>query len=332
MAKLTLPTNLAYARSVTPSKAVFYSFHSEEVNKKTPLEISEVTSVGTISNYKDIHKDNGKSIENSNPQTIDTCYLPSEHDSLEMSFTVAFSGESQEPHSCNCTEFRSALKNLVQAYQEVDGYAYLADLYLTNIFKAKMLWRNGLADDVSVAVFPLRSELSQVNELGNDDYQSLVKEVGRALSGQCKRLVLKVVISCWLGDGQEVYPSQEFVQKTSEKGAKSKTLARTSIKKNQNVAAMHSQKIGNAIRQIDIWYDGFEDLQKPLAIDPACVNKTEFKAYRLKTTKRDLYSLFTNQLLDFVEQTKATKDIATLDPDIHFVVANLIRGGVFGGK
>lgn len=332
MAKIKLPTNLAYSRSISPSSAVFYSFNSEKQDNKQLLEITEVTSVGTISNYKDIHTDNGKSIENSNPQTVDTCYLPLDHDSFEMTFTVAFSRESLAPHSCNNAEFRSYLNSFTENYKKLKGYEYIADLYLKNIFEAKMLWRNGLADDVQVNVSSLRGDITNISKITDSNYAALVEEVGNALAGERKRLVLKVSITAWLGDGQEVFPSQEFVQKSSEKGAKSKTLARTNMLGNTNAAAMHPQKIGNAIRQIDAWYDGFDQLNKVLAIDPACVNKPEFKAYRLKDTKRDLYSLLENKLTDFVSMTEGASDTSNLDPDIHFVVANLIRGGVFGGK
>lgn len=332
MATLTLPPNLAYSRSITPSVAAFYSFDSEKPDQRRALQVNEVTSVGTISNYKDIHKDNGKSIENSNPQTVDTCYLPLEHDSFLMTFTVAFSGESQQPHSCNDVGFRAALQALTTAYQRVGGYRYLARLYIDNILDAKMLWRNGLADDVSVEIAALRSQLAPVTGKQGVAYDALVDAVGEALAGQQQRLVLNVVVSGWVGNGQEIFPSQEFVQKSSEKGAKSKTLARITLDDDHNVAAMHSQKIGNAIRQIDQWYDGFDVLQKPLAIDPACVNKPEFKAYRLKSTKRDLYTLFEKKLTDFTEQLETATEVESLDSDIHFVVANLIRGGVFGGK
>ena len=332
MSKLKLPTVLAFSRSITPSAAAFYSFKSNQSEIKSVLSITESTAVGTISNYKDIHKDNGKSIENSNPQMIDTCYLPNEHDSFLMAFTTAFSSESLVPHSCNSPEFKEVITNLIQSYKEKGGYQYLADLYLKNIFDGKMLWRNGLADDVVVSVTALRSGLDTITSINDDQYSELVTKVSKALSGDHKRIVLDVKISGWIGDGQEIFPSQEFVVKSSEKGSKSKTLARTTIADNQNVAAMHSQKIGNAIRQIDTWFDGFDEVQKALAIDPACVNKSEFKAYRLKTTKRDLYSLFENNLTDFVEETLNCSSMADLHPDVHFVMANLIRGGVFGGK
>lgn len=332
MTKLKLPTNLSFSRSISPSSSAFYSFSSADCQAKKPLVISEVTSVGTISNYKDIHKDNGKNIENANIQTVDVCYLPVDHDSIEMTFTVAFSSESIEPHSCNEPEFRTVLKELTSGYNNAGGYEFLADRYLKNIFNAKTLWRNGLADDVTVNVQAMRSDLAVINSITSDEYQELVKQVGAALSGDRKRIVLSVVITGWLGNGQAVYPSEEFVQKSTAKGAKSKTLARITIGDHTNVAAMHPQKVGNAIRQIDTWFDGFDDLQKALAIDPACVNKPEFKAYRLKTTNRDLYTLLEKSIIPFIEELKNADDAANLTPDIHFVVANLIRGGVFGGK
>ena len=139
MSKIKLPTNLAFSRSITPSSAAFYSFESKQPELKSALNITEVTTVGTIFNYKDIHKDNGKSIKNSNPQTIDICYLPNEHDSFLMAFTVSFSSESLAPHSCNSPEFKKVITDLVMGYKEKGGYQYLADLYLKNIFSAKML-------------------------------------------------------------------------------------------------------------------------------------------------------------------------------------------------
>ena len=330
--KIKIPTNYAHSRSISPSAAALFSYKSDSKESKQLLKITEVTAVGTISNQKDIKNNNGKSLENSNPQTIDTCYLPLDHDSLEMQFTVAFCSESMNPHSCNDPVFMQAIRDLTAAYSELGGYEFLAKLYLDNIFSAKMLWRNGLADDIYVHMTPLRSDLPTLLSPEGKDYNELVKQVGMALAGQRKRIVIKVLAGGWLGDGQEVFPSQEFTQKSNEKTAKSKTLARINVKGETDIASMHPQKIGNAIRQIDSWYTGFSELKKALPIDPACVNKPEFKAYRLKDTKRDLYSLFENNLLGFIDELKDAKSIDDINVDIHFVIANLIRGGVFGGK
>ena len=325
------PTNLAFSKSISPSVGVFKTFSSKDANNMKLLNVSEVTCVGTISNYKDVVKDGGKNVEQSNPQTVDVCFAPIEHDSISLEFTVAFCCNSKAPHACNEAWFTKNVCDLANSYDEIGGYEYLADLYLKNIFDAKMLWRNSFADDVTVSIEAMRTDIGEVIGVDDSAYGKLVGRVGLALKDATKRVVLEVKITGWIGRGQEVFPSQEFVEKGTGKGAKSKTLARTDVKGNKDVAAMHSQKIGNAVRQIDVWYDGFENKNKALAIDPACVDKSEMKAYRLKDTGRDLFTLLDKHLPEFVEQIK-TQSLSEVDADIHFIVANLIRGGVFGGK
>ncbi|MGR5366971.1 type I-F CRISPR-associated protein Csy3 [Photobacterium damselae] len=324
------PTNLGFSKSITPSVGVLRSYSSKNPADIKLLNITEVTSVGTISNYKDVVKDGGKNVEQSNPQTVDVCFVPITHDSISLEFTVSFCCNSKTPHACNEKWFTDAIRSLTGRYDEIGGYEYLADLYLKNIFAAKMLWRNGFAEDVVVSVEAMRTDIGEVTDIDSDNYKLLVERVGLALKDATKRVVLEVKITGWIGRGQEVYPSQEFVEKGTGKGAKSKTLARTEVGQDKNVAAMHSQKIGNAVRQIDVWYDGFAEKNKALAIDPACVDKSEMRAYRLKETKRDLFTLLEKRLLEFEEQIK-TQSLDEINVDIHFIIANLIRGGVFGG-
>ena len=101
-------------------------------------------------------------------------------------------------------------------------------------------------------------------------------------------------------------------------------------------AAMHNVKIGNAIRTIDTWYgdrmlikaegknktevvDINSSVKFPIAIEPYGSVTQHGRAYRHKDI--DLYSLMENWVNDGIE------------PDQQkFVVANLIRGGVFGGE
>lgn len=324
------PTNLGFSKSITPSLGLFKTFDSKNKGDIKLLNVVESTSVGTISNYKDIIKDSGKNVEQPNLQTTDSCYAPMNHDSVRMEFSVAFCCNSKRPHACNQLWFIQKIKEFTQQYDDIGGYEYLADLYLKNIFGAKMLWRNGFADDIDVCVTAARTNIGIVKCTESDSYQQLVERVALALKDETKRVVLDVVIDGWIGRGQEIYPSQEFVEKTTDKNAKSKTLARTEIDGNENVAAMHSQKIGNAVRQIDTWYDGFDLNKKALAIDPACVDKSQMKAYRLKDTERDLFTLLDTKLEEFCSNIKNQK-IDQVDRDVHFIVANLIRGGVFGG-
>lgn len=121
-----------------------------------------------------------------------------------------------------------------------------------------------------------------------------------------------------LGSGQEVFPSQELVRESgNEKYKKSKFLYSV-----DEVAAMHSQKVGNAIRTIDTWYPDAEAFG-PIPVEPYGSVTSRGVAYRQPKEKMDFYSLLDGWIL----KNKI--------PDIeqqHFVVACLIRGGVFGEK
>jgi CRISPR-associated protein Csy3 len=85
---------------------------------------------------------------------------------------------------------------------------------------------------------------------------------------------------------------------------------------------MHSQKIGNAIRTIDTWYPEADTLGLgPIAVEPYGSVTTQGKAYRQPKAKQDFYTLLDNWVL---------KDQAPALEQQHFVIATLIRGGVFG--
>ena len=129
-----------------------------------------------------------------------------------------------------------------------------------------------------------------------------------------QHVLLEVAAFVRLGAGQEVFPSQELILERG-RGDKSKTLYAV-----RDVAAIHSQKIGNALRSIDTWYPGADELG-PIAVEPYGSVTTQGKAYRVPKDKEDFYSLLDGWIL---------KDkVPSLDQQ-HFVIATLIRGGVFG--
>jgi len=86
------------------------------------------------------------------------------------------------------------------------------------------------------------------------------------------------------------------------------------------IAGIHSQKLGNALRTIDTWYEGVAELG-PIAVEPYGSVTTQGKAYRQPQKKEDFYSLLDNWLI---------KDKPPAPEQQHFVMATLIRGGVFG--
>ncbi len=137
------------------------------------------------------------------------------------------------------------------------------------------------------------------------------------LTGQA-HVLLKITSFVRLGEGQEVFPSQELILDRG-RGKKSRTLYSVGDK-DQAVAAIHSQKIGNAIRTIDTSYPDAESLGA-IAVEPYGSVTTLGAAYRQPKAKQDFYTLLDRWLL---------KDE---DPELgnqHFVMAVLVRGGVFG--
>jgi CRISPR-associated protein Csy3 len=59
---------------------------------------------------------------------------------------------------------------------------------------------------------------------------------------------------------------------------------------------MHSQKVGNAIRTIDTWYPGYENHQRPIAIDPYGAVTNLGRAYRQPKQNTDFSHYLTNSL------------------------------------
>ena len=85
---------------------------------------------------------------------------------------------------------------------------------------------------------------------------------------------------------------------------------------------MHSQKIGNAIRTIDTWYPEFESANiGPIAVEPYGAVTNLGRAYRTPKDKADFYTLF--------DKYAAGGALENTEQE-HYVMAVLVRGGVFG--
>ena len=141
--------------------------------------------------------------------------------------------------------------------------------------------------------------------------------IAEALCGKRKSLFIDVESYALVGSGQEVYPSEEMV---FDKGKEEKSKILYAV---HDIAAMHSQKLSNAIRTIDTWYPAFatDEGVGPIAIEPYGAVTALGKAFRNPKEKADFYTLFDKyalgEPLDSVEEE-------------HYVMAVLVRGGVFG--
>ena len=328
---------LAFERKLDPSDALFSSGIWADRAARTAwpaVTVREKSVRGTISNrLKTKDQDPAKldaAIENPNLQTVDVATLPADADTLKVSFTLRVLGGAGTPSACNNADYQRKLLDAVKGYVDAHGFGELARRYACNLANGRFLWRNRLgAEQVEVQVAQLVNgqpaqswtfdalALSLRNFDAPPDAVPALAQLGALIAeglGGNRHVLLQVTAYVRAGAGQEVFPSQELILDKA-KTAKSKTLYEVS-----SIAAMHSQKIGNALRSIDTWYLE-ADQNGPIAVEPYGSVTTQGRAYRQPKLKDDFYSLFDNWLI---------KDQIPPTGQQHFVIATLIRGGVFG--
>jgi CRISPR-associated protein Csy3 len=347
--KIKTASVLAFERKLDPSDALFYAGNwDDRSNSKSwpAIVIREKAVRGTISNrFKTKDSDPAKldaKAENPNLQTVDVATLSNNCDTLKVSFTLRILGNVGKPSVCNSSEYSKKLTAIVKSYIDKHGFKELAQRYAYNLANGRFLWRNRVgAEDIDIRIhhqaggaikktfqfdafqFSLRDfEIkSEVKASGKKDLEELSTLIESGLQGKGYTLLM-VEAYVRIGSGQEVFPSQELVidqVNSQKKGGKSKVLYMVN-----DVAAIHSQKIGNAVRTVDNWYqvENGEEHVGPISVEPYGSVTTLGHAYRHPKQKMDFYSLLDNWVLkDKLPEASGNQ---------HFVMANLIRGGVFG--
>lgn len=326
-----IPSVLAFEKKLVPSDGYMYgTIWERRFADSQPLTLTEKSVRGTISNrlkpavLDDPVKLNAE-VEKPNLQKVDACALAPEQDTLKMSFTLKVLGGVENPSACNNELFKKAYNDTAKKYIETEGFKELARRYAINIANGRYLWRNRVgAEKIEVVVsadgkqwvfdalnFYLREFASD-----NEAVRELADLIADTLCGKIPYLLIKVDAYALIGRAQEVYPSEELVFNKG-KGDKSKILYDVN-----KIAAMHSQKIGNAIRTIDTWYPEFDTANiGPIAIEPYGAVTNLGRAYRTPKDKADFYTMFDNYALGGMLKDKEEE---------HYVMAVLVRGGVFG--
>ena len=337
--KLKTASVLSFNRHLDASDGRMFAVDWADIAQgtgNTPILIQAKSVRGTISNRpknsKEIDPANiDAAVNKANLQTVDVAALPQGKDTVAVTFSLRVLPNVGRPSACNDAAFAERLETVVSSYESTNKFTELANRYAVNLANGRFLWRNRIgAENVTVTVERLIDGKS-TEQLSFDALQNRLNEatvhqdqqanltklstwIEAGLSGN-EHVLLKVTGFSRLGEGQEVYPSQELILDTSNsKGAKSKTLYTFG----NNEAGIHSQKIGNALRTIDKWYP---NAGKPIAVEPYGSVTSEGKAYRQPKEKQDFYSLFDA----WVNEDK----VPSIEQQ-HYVIAVLVRGGVFG--
>jgi len=320
---------LAFERKLDPSDALFFAgnWAARTTSAGWPaVTVREKSVRGTISNrLKTKDQDPAKldaAIENPNLQTVDVATLPADADTLKVTFTLRVLGGAGTPSACNSADYQRKLLATVHGYVASQGFGELARRYAFNLANGRFLWRNRIgAEQVEVQVAHLVDGQAaslrgfEAPAASADALAAVGALITDGLAGG-RHVLLQVTAFVRAGAGQEVFPSQELIL-DKEKAGKSKTLYTVS-----GIAGIHSQKLGNALRTVDTWYPGAGDAEQgPIAVEPYGSVTTQGRAYRQPKEKADFYTLLDSWLL---------KDQVPPTDQQHFVMATLIRGGVFG--
>jgi len=326
---------LAFEKKLVPSDGLMYGTTWENRNNQAEsLKLQEKSVRGTISNRLK-KSEEGKidaKIESANLQTIDSCALTPDQDTLKLNFTLKVLSGVENPSACNHEGFNQTYYKAVTDYINEYGFTELSRRYACNLANGRFFWRNRVgSEEVEVQVNVLNNDISKSWVFNGLDYvihdfdnipnnvDELAELIAKTLSGENEFLLLEINAFAKVGKSQDVYPSEELVlDKNNSKEKKSKILYEVN-----KIAAMHSQKIGNAIRTIDTWYPEFEQHQRAISIDPYGAVTNLGRAYRQPKEKKDFFSLFDRFSQD--EKLDAPEEE-------HFVMAVLVRGGVFGEK
>jgi len=339
---------LAYARSIQVTEGLFFATRNDAGDLKTPVEVHEKGVRGQSS------EDKAKNPGNSNPQSVEYAVLPQGHDGLELSFSIRFMPLSLRPHACGSTQVGDTHARFASAYRSAGGYPILARLYVWNLANGRFAWRNRFqSDDMTVAIEfdgrhitfnPMKlsletpsteSDLAAALVGGSpDDLVQLVSGIATGLSNNNKKAFsIRVRWNAVMEPGQEIFPSQEYIRDEKKDKQLSRVYAKlVAYNRDRRIfqASMHSQKIGAAIRHIDIWH-GSETHRGAIAVNPYGGVQETSEVLRLPKTKMSFYDIRAKatELLDDIESVEKA---ICISPSAHFMMANLVRGGVFGSS
>ncbi|QKJ85870.1 type I-F CRISPR-associated protein Csy3 [Paramixta manurensis] len=292
-----------------------------------PIGVQEKAVRGTISNRlkNALASDPAKldaEIQKANLQRVDVAALPADADTLKMTFSLRVLGNLSTPSVCNDKQYQDALESVIDGYIAEHGFGELALRYAANLANGRFLWRNRVgAEQIRVVVTGTKRWEFNAHDFALRDFnhrdadlKALAAEIELGLKGDTF-VLLNVEAYVRLGQGQEVFPSQELVLDSNS--TKSKVLYQVG-----GIAALHSQKIGNALRTVDTWHPQVDALGA-IAVEPYGSVTSRGIACRQPKEKMDFYTLLDNWVI---------KGDKPAPEQQHYVMAVLIRGGVFGEK
>lgn len=336
---MELCNQLNYVRSLSPGKAHFY--HIKDGIQR-PISVDKTRLRAPKAGYSEGFLDNHlkqkelapQDLAYANPQYIEECYAPSGVNTVYCEFSLRINAYSLKPDVCMLAQTRETLVALAAQYKVLGGYQEIARRVAKNIFMGTWLWRNRACRSLSIQVKTSDYQIIDVEKAfgltwqgrwpqeAEESLEVLTAFLTKALSDPTDLYYLDVVAKLSVGQGEQLYPSQEYIEGKQE-GVPSKQLAKAYINGTEETVAFHSQKVGAALQSIDDWWD--IDADKPLRVHEYGADREYVIARRHPQTDKSFY-----QLVCKAEEYLAVMTEQNVIPDdVHFIMAVLVKANVF---
>ena len=355
MSELTfkkLPGVLAFQRGVVISDALFFNVSEDG---QTPVMVVRHGIRGTQNVNKDGDAEkstaaNAKRQEVSNIQTTDTAKLDANAQALAVRFSLRFLDLDNVLFACAPSstdaddlvrQYRDSVASFIERAKTSDGLNEVAARFARNIANGRWLWRNRtIARQITVRVSvagkalasfdALATPLNHFNDISADE-RKVAAYIADGLRGDDDAgLDIEAQLDFGVRGALEVFPSQNYVEDKPRGfarplyclGAPERIHSRNGMEfestRTMGHAALRDQKIGNALRTIDTWYERYAEHGRPLPVEPngASLEAQEF---------------FRDRKTSAFEFARRLNTLDPASPEGMFMIASLIRGGVFSG-
>lgn len=356
--------NFSIIRGIDVARGILSGI--SESGKIIPIPVVKDRPLACNAEYKEYNNENvgergGFFAQNNLASTADAdaAFVPEGATKLSLRYGVVF----RKPRYHQAESYAQKTVSNVEKAMETDVYTIeLAKRYFWNMINGRTLWRNRIGSDIETLLsspsvrlknikWPVTIHFSegdistyipgyeeQLTVTYENDGQSvqidpvefcneIFQAISDALRGKRMPAIFSVDNRIDVIAGLPVYPSQEFLP-----GA-SKTLyvvEQNGIKH----AALHSQKIGNAIRTIDNWY-GKDDNVMVTPVEFFGFNKEQGVALRhVKNAKRTgqtlcIYYHILDNAEHLSEVLSGKAPMTSQDhKDILYLLAVMCRGGI----
>ena len=346
---MELPINFAYEGSITPGDVTFWAVWPDEV--KTPLRYSSRVVLGLKEGAAAAYTSAGaikegvtaEALAQGNPHQVDYCCIPYNSQGVCCETSITITSDLFKPEKCSDISVKKTVNNLIMLYGSKIKWDELAERYLINICNGSWLWKNiktAYYVNIELTAWPgfnkvifddvVQGQFDKEYFRQHESWPLLVQLVIDVLSQPHRKVIFEIAAFVKLPKNSPIRPSQEFTEQP--KGSKktdhrhnSRVYQHTLIEGDKS-PIIGCYKHGAAIAKIDDWYP---DAEETIRVGHYGVDKENVTCHRHPSTGKDFFSLL-KRADEFVKLLESDAVLSEeIVNDLHYVMANIIKGGMF---